>query len=68
MSVWCVLLYEMENLNWSKLKGDEVVVYVQTLAFKGTIGSTLLLMKDFISDLSDYNTLPLSFTYVFKEA
>lgn len=56
----------MENL--SKLKGDEVVIYVQTLAFKGTIGSTLLLMKDFISDLSDYNTLPLSFMYVFKEA
>lgn len=52
----------MENL--SKLKGDEVVIYVQTLAFKGT----LILMKDFISDLSDYNTLPLLFMYVFKEA
>lgn len=36
--------------------------------FKGTIGSTLLFMKDFISDLSDYNTLSLSFMYVLKEA
>lgn len=35
----------------SKQNGDEVVIYVQTLASQGTISSTLLLMKGLISDL-----------------